>query len=113
VFDYELAPDHQVRVVVSADQRAAVAIVLRLGDAYPGRPLRVPLVGLARPLAYRVTLEGPGPAPGEMPGLGAFQGPGLWVAPGYLPAQGLPLQLPRPQTAVVLRFTAEDAEVSP
>ncbi|GEM_PF-6791588 len=112
VFDYELDPDHQVRVVVAADQREAVAVVLRLGDAYPGRPVRVPCPGLAWALAYRVTVEGPGPAPGEVPGLSAFQGPGLWVAPGYLPAQGLPLQLPRPQTAVVLRFTAEDAETS-
>ena len=105
VFDYEVDEDHWVRVVVSEDRREALAIVLRLGDQGPGRPLRVPLPGLAADLSYAVRLEAP--AAGPVPGLGRFEGAGLAVAPGYLPAQGLPLQLPQPQSALVLRFTAQ------
>ena len=89
------------------ERREALAIVLRLGDQVPGRPLRVPLSGLAADLSYAVRLEAP--AAGPVPGLGRFEGAGLTVAPGYLPAQGLPLQLPQPQSALVLRFTADAA----
>ena len=77
-----------MRVVVADDRREALAIVLRLGDQVPGRPLRVPLSGLAADLSYAVRLEAP--AAGPVPGLGRFEGAGLTVAPGYLPAQGLP-----------------------
>ena len=107
VFDYEVDEDHWVRVVVADDRREALAIVLRLGDQVPGRPLRVPLSGLAADLSYAVRLEAP--AAGPVPGLGRFEGAGLTVAPGYLPVQGLPLQLPQPQSALVLRFTADAA----
>jgi hypothetical protein len=111
VFDYELDADHWVRVVVVEDQRDALAIVLRLGDRVPGRPLRVPLTGLATDLSYTVRLEGP--AAGPVPGLARFEGTGLTVAPGYLPVQGLPLQLPQPQSALVLRFVGEASPRAP
>jgi alpha-galactosidase len=102
--------DHLVRLVVAADRRRALLIVLRLDDRIPGRGLRVRLAGLDPSLSYRVLLAEPAPEPDARPV--ALAGAARWRAPGevidgaWLVSAGLGLQLPAPQQAAVFELIA-------
>lgn len=105
--------DHLVRVVTAADRSRALLLVLRLGDAEPGAPVRFTLPDLDPQRSYRMVLAGPAPDPASRPPALAASGP--WRAPGteiggaWLAAAGLQLQLPAPQRAAVFELTATDA----
>jgi alpha-galactosidase len=103
--------EHLVRIAVAPDGGRALAIVLRLDDREPGRPVRFALADLDPGRRYRVRLEDPPPDPTTRPP--ALSAPGPWRAPGtvvdgaWLAGPGLTLQLPAPQRAVVLALEAE------
>ncbi|MCC5888848.1 MAG: alpha-galactosidase [Gammaproteobacteria bacterium] len=102
--------DHLVRIVTAPDRSRAVAIVLRLDDRRPGLPVRFTLTDLDPALAYRLTLSEPLPEadrrPAMLVGAGDFEPPGMVVGGAWLASAGLTLQLPAPQSAVVLELQA-------
>ncbi len=102
--------DHLVRIVTAADRRRAVAIVLRLDDRRPGQPLRFALADLAPELSYRLTLSDPLPdmerRPVMLVGASDFEAAGRVVGGAWLASAGLTLQLPAPQSALVLELQA-------
>lgn len=104
--------DHLLRVVTAPDGRRAVVILLRLDDKHPGRPLRFALADLDPELRYRLTLSEPLPEPARRPAMlvGAqdFEAPGIVVGGAWLASAGLMLQLPAPQSAVVIEIEACD-----
>lgn len=102
--------DHLVRIVTAPDRSRAVAIALRLDDRRPGLPLRFVLADLDPQLNYRLTLSEPLPAsqrrPAMLVGARDFEAPGMVVGGAWLVSAGLTLQLPAPQSAVVLEIEA-------
>ncbi|MCC5873819.1 MAG: alpha-galactosidase [Gammaproteobacteria bacterium] len=102
--------DHLVRIVTAEDRRRAVVMVLRLDDQRPGRPVRFALADLDPALRYRLTLAEPLPdserRPVTLVGAADFNSPGMVVGGAWLVSAGLTLQLPAPQSAVVIELQA-------
>ena len=101
--------DHLVRSYTAPDRHRALLIVVRLGDAEPGLPVRFAVPDLDPELTYRVALAEPLPEtlrPATLAPVAPWRDGGSEVGGAWLGSAGLELQLPAPQRAVVLELTA-------